>query len=576
MKKLLFISLFVGAFSLCITAQTPYSSTLDINNVEATVHANGYYFWDLQGSSLYFIPAGTSKSTLYMFNTWLAGFDASDSLHLATNSYEENDFLAGPIIDIANFNDLITAQEYNKIWKVYRSQIDEFKQEWLLGNVTNGSYTIPDVIASWPGNHPGMAERLAPYVDINLDGSYNPMDGDYPEIKGDAMLWWVYNDNATHECSQGAALGAEYRVSFYAFNYANPQNDSIAAINDITFLHIEVVNRSNHDYHATRFGLFADFDIGYAYDDYIGSHVGYNSFYGYNADDVDGFGMAGHYGGPTPPPPSQSITLLAGPKADELDGIDNDRDGTVDEPDELWGMSHFMKIYQGTNSGITSPQTPLAYYNYMQSIWPSNTHLVYGKYGYITDTTLTYTETNYAFPGASDPTGWGQNGQVMAPWYETDSVNPPDDIKGLGSCGPFTFEQGEMFSVDLALVFAQADTGSSFTSVEENFEIIEDVIAWFNKQDFPSSYSIGMNEPQEDVHFHLFPNPANDKIHLTLQQKIYPGTQIEMYNYEGRLVKLIMPTHQSFEIDLNQLPKGVYYLKCLGYQTIEVGKFVKL
>lgn len=571
MKKLLFISLFVGAFSLYMNAQTPYSSTLDVNNVEATVFANGNYFWDLQGSSLYFVPAGTNKSTIFMLSPWLAGYDANDSLHVTANSSGGDDYLAGPIVDVSNFNDIITAAEYNKIWKISREQVDEFKQQWQQGNVTNGTYAIPEVIATWPGNHPGMTERLAPYFDNNQDGTYNPLDGDYPEMKGDAMLWWVYNDNTLHECSEGEAFGAEYRASFYAFNYNNPPNDSIAAINDVTFLNIEIVNRSNQDYYACMFGLYSDFDIGWAQDDYLGCHVDFNAFYGYNADIVDGTGMAGHYGGPTPPPPSQSITFLSGPMADELDGIDNDRDGITDESDELCAMSHFMF----NNNFLQYPGTPSEYYNLMQSIWFDNTHLVYG-HGYPYDSTQIYIETNYAFPGSSDPQGWGQNGLVMAPWYETDSITSPGDVKGIGSCGPFTFEQGEMLSIDVALVFAQADTGSPFNSLEENFDIIEDVISWFNKQDFPSSYTIGMIERDLEPGFQLIPNPARDKILLMISHNDCLGGRIEIYNQEGKLVKDILQAQHQLQIDINQLPVGVYYFKLINNQHFGVEKLVKL
>ena len=121
-------------------------------------------------------------------------------------------------------------------------QIDEFKSEWDLGNVTNGSYIIPDEINTWSGNHPTLTSQLAPFVDLNQDDNYNPMDGDYPDIKGDQMLWWVYNDNTEHMSSGGRPLGIEIRVSFYGFFYANPPNDSIEAINNTTFLNFEIAS----------------------------------------------------------------------------------------------------------------------------------------------------------------------------------------------------------------------------------------------------------------------------------------------------------------------------------------------
>ncbi len=518
---------------------------------------------------LYQVPAGSNKSTIYILSPWLAGFDENDSIHLAAQLYNGQDFLSGPIVDIAQFNDTVTAQEYDMIWKINRWQVEEFKQQWQLGNVTNGFYTIPMVIATWPGNHPGMNDRLAPYFDYNQDGDYDPMDGDYPEIKGDQMLWWVYNDNTQHTGSGGEPLGAEFRVSFYAFFHSNPPNDSVATINDITFLNFEIVNRSLQDYDSTRFGIFTDFDIGYAYDDLLGCHVDLNSFYAYNGEAIDGSGQINAYGGPTPPPPSQAINFLSGPEADPFDGIDNNRDGTVDEHGERWGMSHFMAFSSNPSPPFMFPNIPIVYYNYMQSVWSDSTHLVYGGNGYPYDTTQAYIQTNYAYPGSSDPQGWGQNGQVMPPWDQTDF--PAGDRKGIGSCGPFTFEQGEMFSVDIALSYARPDTGNPLSSLEENFGMIEDVIIWFQNDSFPSSYTLSYMNPEVAASFIMYPNPTNDKIHIKSNSKI---KNIEIFNLAGILVRKEPANTKSITIDVSLLASGNYIVRVIGQDAVSTKKFV--
>ncbi len=559
------VSLFILTllFPFIINAQVPSSNseTLDINNIDATVYAAGINYWDLSSIATYRIDVGMLKPTIFSISPWIGGFDSNDSLHLAARLNNGIEFLSGPIVDILQFNDTITALEYNMIWKINRVQVDDFKQEWQLGNVTNGTYNIPNEILTWPGNHPSLSEQLAPYIDLNQDGNYNPMDGDYPNIKGDQMLWWVYNDNTSHESSGGKILGVEFRVSFYAYLFDNPPNDSIDAINYSSFLNFEIVNRSAETYDSTIIGLFADFDIGYAYDDFIGCHVDFNSFYGYNSSPIDGTGQLEAFGGPTPPPPSQSITLLKGPKANVVDGIDNDRDGTIDEADECWGMTNFM-YYNSSMVTPTDPSLSYQYYNYMNSKYANGTHLTY-------DTTSV--NTNYAFPGDSDPFGWGQNGQIMPPWYAGDSGIFPDDNSVIGSTGPVTFEPNEIISLDYVLNFTRADTGSNITSVEENFENISNIINWYENEIFPSSYAFGVTEIENKNEIKLFPNPANNIITISAS---YIFIEIEIFSNTGQLIKKINSNNKFEVIDISNFTSGYYFVKIKNTKEVWVKKIV--
>ena len=573
MKKRLYNLLIICILPLIINAQglVPYSATLDINNVHATVHSNGNYFWDLMGSPMYFIPATSGKATIFSLNPWIAGFDSDDSLHLAAMRYTNEEFLPGPIVDISDFNDTVTASQYNKIWKISREQIDEFKSEWDLGNVTNGTYIIPNVINTWPGNHPTLTSQLAPYIDLNQNGNYDPLNGDYPDIKGDQMLWWVYNDNTEHLSSGGKPLGIEFRVSFYGFFYANPPNDSIEAINNTTFLNFEIVNRSQITYDSTMLAVYTDFDIGNPNDDYIGCHVDLNSFYGYNGDNIDDPYNGLNYGGPIPPPPSQSVTLLNGPEADLNDGIDNNRNGLIDEPNESWGLTNFMS-FSNSMGPMSDPQFDYDYYNYMQSIWLNNSHLVYGETGFITDTSFVYAETNFAFPYDSDPLGWGQGGLAMPPWKEEDSFNAPGDRRGLGSCGPFTFNSDEVISVDYALNFAWADTGTAFTSVTENMENVSDIIEWYENGNFPSSYSYGISDNQSTQDLLIYPNPVSNELFI---RGLKGNENIEIYDAIGRKIDIVKHSGEINPININSQMSGIFFLRIKSENQIRTFKIVK-
>lgn len=131
---------------------------------------------------------------------------------------------------------------------------------------------------------------MAPFIDVNSDGAYNPIEGDYPAIKGSQMLWWVINDNGPrHDLSNTQPLGAEIRISAYAY-----KTGTVAE--NIIFYEYQVSNKSTSPYNAHRLGLFIDCDLGYAGDDYIGFDSSRRLGIAYNGKSIDGDGSPEHYG----------------------------------------------------------------------------------------------------------------------------------------------------------------------------------------------------------------------------------------------------------------------------------------
>jgi hypothetical protein len=131
-------------------------------------------------------------------------------------------------------------------------------------------------------------------VDVNANGSYNPMDGDYPDIKGDQMLWWIYNDVKTGSRGITATpLGVEIAVSVYGFSCPNINADS-AVLNTTFLMNLKMFNRSANNYTNTALGLWQDGDIGNGSDDFVGCHVPLNTVYTYNSDDDDDEGNSGY------------------------------------------------------------------------------------------------------------------------------------------------------------------------------------------------------------------------------------------------------------------------------------------
>lgn len=456
------------SFILCLTAFGMYAQTskpdlnkqllsncapataqadLDINNVRATILNGGDLWWDLNDGK-YEIPKGSGRVSMFCGALWIGGVDAGGQIHSAGQTYRQtgNDFWPGPIDSVTLTTNASTCLNYDKVYKVNRSQV-----EYFIAHHNDPGYVIPDYILNWPA--------IAPFTDVNGDAVYNPLDGDYPayaqntasqncqyNLLGDQTLWWVFNDVGNLHTESGAqAMGVEIHAQAFAYS-------TYDEINDMTFYQYKIINRSSNTYNNTRVGMYVDTDLGSANDDYIGSDVSRGLAYSFNGDAVDDNPPAGQipYG---PHPPAIGIDVIGGPLADPGDGIDNDRDSILDEPGERIAMSHF--IYIDGYPPWDGPISPDDMYNYMGGINQFGNHLTYGGTG-----TWGTINCNFFFPGDSDPNGWATGGIPQPAWSESSIGNIPADRRFVFGASQFTFEPGEVQSMTNVVVWAQ-DTNSA-------------------------------------------------------------------------------------------------------------------
>jgi photosystem II stability/assembly factor-like uncharacterized protein len=81
----------------------------------------------------------------------------------------------------------------------------------------------------------------------------------------------------------------------------------------------------------------------------------------------------------------------------------------------------------------------------------------------------------------------------------------------------------------------------------------------------------GINELSNASDFIIYPNPANDKIEISVSQK----SEIEILNAEGQVLKSINVNDIHTSIDISEFAKGVYFVKAQTSKGVEVKKFVK-
>jgi hypothetical protein len=223
----------------------------------------------------YQYPLYSSNHTIYATNFWMGGLVTDQTLRLAAATYAdpENDYSYGPVADNYTSDEYIN--KYNRLWSLNRHHIDIHIQ-----NYANEDYVMSGVIATWPANGNtanGEAEDLAPYVDANNNGYYDPENGDYPDIVGDVAIYYILNDTKqAHAVTGTPAIGVELHVMVYAFWGSSP-------LVNACFVRVKAHNRSSSRLTDFYFGVWNDFDLGHYNDDYVGTDVERNMTYVYNS-----------------------------------------------------------------------------------------------------------------------------------------------------------------------------------------------------------------------------------------------------------------------------------------------------
>ena len=608
--------------------------TLAVNQISTPVKVLGQLGYKCRHPQYHF-PADSNTSPLYANGLWVSArqIDDADTVLACVHSFSAGDYVPGPLrVDGSCSNDMQTRTNFNRVWSVSRSEIDNF-----LAHVGTPGYSIPDNIRSWPGNGPeGYAAQLAPYFDADSNGIYNPQAGDYPLIRGDRMLFSIFSDATTHISSGSEPLGLEIHVSAYAFDEPGD-----TALNNTVFLSYKVINRSSHTYGSVHFGEFVDIALGYAHDDYIGCDVRRGLLYGYNGNETDRY----HFYPGNPPesypgiPPAQGCAVLAGPTMD-ADGIDNPRididkmrihfpeqlatylrangngydtvrlnaDANLYYPlawhfvpddeagnnainganfgngiadDERIGMRRFVYFNIGISSNVNSdPQTASDYDNLLHGRWKNGQSMKYG--GDAVSTGTSDDDCTFMFPHDSDPLHWGTNGTVPSvsadKWSEIVSGNTPGDRRGLVSSGPFTMEPGETNTLDLAFTSAQSEV-NYWHSVSILMALTDEVRAQFVRDTTdsgrPFTYrpirepNTGIGSTPAQPTLEVYPNPSHGRLTVALGDG--QAADIDIYDIRGYKALHIPAASGQVGIDISGLPNGIYILRC-GAHTAKVVK----
>jgi len=271
--------------------------SINVNNINASVLSNGGMWWNgdtVNPGPRCFFPNGSRKTVGYAAALWFSGYDPAGMLHASAQTYRQrgDDYWPGPLLN-GDSVDEATSQNWAKIWRISRGDIECFRRQDM-----HTPANTPFTILTWPArdnlyaagrnNAPlSILTDMAPFVDLNNNGLYEPLLGEYPDIKGDLALWWVYNDHGPlHSETGGLPVGIEVRSIAWAYSVGT-------LLDNVVYYDYGIINRSPHTYSRFRIAQWADADLGYPGDDYVGFDSARRMGITYNGSPDDG-AQAGH------------------------------------------------------------------------------------------------------------------------------------------------------------------------------------------------------------------------------------------------------------------------------------------
>ena len=400
------------------TAVLSQARRIDINNINMFVTNYGTYANDIenQGNSGLFFPKGTIKTADYQSGIWLVG-KVNGEIRAAIAEYSQ-EYVPGAMNQPISPGVFGPDNSKNPLYQVYKvarwngSSSDTDHVERPSAAVSADRTLDPIAHHSWSEYLKGAAPYGAPtrYWHLNPSAPNDSVLG--PDIKGDQMLWSVYNDADptahTNNAGSTAPLGVEVQQTTFGF-------DRQGALGNTVFLDFLIINKGGNNIDSCYVNLWSDPDLGGAGDDLVGCDTTLSLGYIYNSTNADQI-----YGDR---PPALGCDFFQGPKVGNT----------------ILPLTAFIMYYNGLD-----PQVVRETYNLMQGFQRDGTP---------------FKDPN------GNPTKFYASGDPVAGTGYLDTN--PADRRFMMISGPFTLAAGDTQRVVGAFVIAQGgDRLSSITGMK--------------------------------------------------------------------------------------------------------------
>jgi hypothetical protein len=177
------------------------------------------------------------------------------------------------------------------------------------------------------------------------------------------------------------------------------------------------------------------------------------------------------------------------------------------------------------------------------------------------------------------------NGNVKVSWDSN-----PDDAIGYnvywGNYSAYTFDQmADAGNANSYIVNGvSVDDRIAVTAYDSDYIHGKQSHTWRNENmlaghESPYSFDmedlLGVNKPESTLAFNFYPNPVNDGLIIEIDKNT--STQyLNIINLQGQILKTALLVEQKTEINLNDLPSGMYLIQLCGKNGCTTEKLIKL
>lgn len=500
----------------------------------------------------------------WISSMWIGGVNEDGDLLLNGFEFDQHCFWPGPFIENgSNSEKQESCTNWDVIFEVTGEDILLFK-EIIENNTEVDIDDIPSSIKGWPakGNQLFIEQfdfalplqNLAPFVDVDGDGQYNPLKGDYPDINNASIAqWWILNTGGgINSCNATSNLNAEIQVMTYAYSSTSP------ILNSSVFHDLTIVQKDNQVVDNAYFSFWQYISscpsrhfVGSIPDDNLAFFYEYRdseSPYCLQYNEDFQFSIVG-------------LKQLSGPLAprvfNENDDLIYPEIGMLADTFVEQKMSSVKHYYSALQSDVepfeTDPWSGAESYNYMQGLWRDGS-----------DQLVNGVPSKFAYPGnPANP----MEGDFPMCNEDRDFI----DLRVLSSSGPFRMEpeSRHKFTYVRTRMPIENVACPDVSELVDGLKRIEDLVDDFTLSSKANLLKFnGVN---------VFPNPANAKIIFQLDDPNRVINSIEVMDLMGRVVRHVEDLSQlQFELSLSDLLPGAYAYKLIcNHETVHSGKFIK-
>lgn len=487
------------------------SGIVSNGHVSALVQSNGTMFSQKDGQAYNHFNTNKVAQLITYSGQWMVGVEGTTVYANKNDNWQKPQLWPGPIDTVTNLPK--SAVEWSKIWTITRAEVQEHRNKF-----DETGYQMPSNITNWPAKHNdnNISEFMAPYIDWNINGVYDPENGDFPSFEGDYAAYFIANDLfGENVFPQANKLGIEIQGLVYAYNRSDLANTM--------FVKLYVINRSVNNYSPFFYGQYVDFQLGNPTDNVVATDVQRNLIYAYNGDDNDEDGFGKNL-------PSAGCIFLSHPLS-------------------------ASSLFTSTDSVRGLPKSEAEMLAVMNGKWRNNAD----KYAVGTGISGTSQQTtNYIYPKKTDPKVGDLN------WSDENSGDTAGKRKMLGVIKFNDLKSKSYKRIDLAFVFAQ-DEENTEKKLQEQAD---------QSTDFYKS-TLGSSIVYTQQNLKVYPNPFE----LGRDKAFYINAlSAQLVDKTGKMIVDLEPVdiyEKKFQIPCSEkLASGVYYLKAVTSSGLSYSKVI--